>query len=203
MNTRRSRRSSASAEGTGPMSDRPSYGEMPRPVENEDSSAQSSGSIASDFSETAKSAGQAVGDQAMAFASDIGHELSKKAEDQKSRGAEAIRAFAGAVDTAAQQLEQQSPQVARYVRDAAERARGLSKTIEERNLHELLHSATDVAKSNPVTFFAGAALVGFALSRFLKSSAKDDVAMSAADRGDGAEGSDYDTNSGGIAYGNP
>jgi hypothetical protein len=201
MNTRRSKRSSGSPLGTGPTSDRPSYGEMPRPVENDDLSTRASGSIASEVKESARTAGQAVGDQAMAFVSDLGEQVSKKVDDQKLRGVEAIRALAGAADTAAQQLEQQSPQVAGYVRGAAERVRGLSKTIEERNLSELLRNATDAAKSNPAAFFAGAVLAGFALSRFLKSSNRGETPS--ANIGDGSNRTDYDDDAGGVAYGNP
>jgi hypothetical protein len=198
MITRRSKRSAASAE-IGSTGDQPNYGEMPRPME----SPGTIGSITSDVSETARTAGQAIGDQAMAFVTDVGHELGKKADDQKFRGVEAIRALAGAVDTAAQQFEQQSPQVARYARDAAERARSLSRTIEERSFSELLRSATDVARSKPAIFFAGAVLAGFAFSRLLKSSAEEEVAMSASGRGDGLDRSDDESDTGGIAYGNP
>jgi hypothetical protein len=201
MNTRRSKRSSGSPLGAGPTDDRANYGEMPRPMGEDDLSTRGSGSIASEARESARTAGQAVGDQAMAFVSDLGEQVSKKVDDQKFRGVEAIRALAGAADTAAQQLEQQSPQVAGYVRDAAERVRGLSRTIEERDFHELLRSATNAAKSNPVTFFAGAVLAGFALSRFLKSSSRGEALS--ADIGDGSEEIDYSDDAGGVAYGNP
>jgi hypothetical protein len=170
-------------------------------MENDDLSTRASGSIASEVRENARTAGQAVGDQAMAFVSDLGEQVSKKVDDQKLRGVESIRALAGAADTAAQQLEQQSPQVARYVRDAAERVRGLSKTIEERDIRELLRNVTEAAKSKPAAFFAGAVLAGFALSRFLKSSNQGETLSE--NIGDGSELTDYDDDAGGIAYGNP
>jgi hypothetical protein len=170
MNTKRSRRSFEKDGGPGASRQRETFGEMPRPP-NEDDLMRQGSSFASDVRETARTAGRAVGEQAQAFAADIGHELSRKAEDQKSRGIDAMRAFAGAVNTAAQQLEQQSPQVARHVREAAERLQGLSANIEGRNLNELMRGAADMARSHPTMFFAGAIAAGFALSRFLKSSA--------------------------------
>jgi hypothetical protein len=91
--------------------------------------------------------------------------------------------------------------MAGYVRDAAERVRDLSNTIEERDLRELLRNATDTARANPVTFFAGAVLAGFAISRFLKSSTRGESLS--ANIGDRSELSDYDDNAGGVAYGNP
>jgi hypothetical protein len=75
------------------------------------------------------------------------------------------------VDSAAAELAQQSPTVARYVRDAAKQVDGLSNNIRGRSVSELMHAATDLARSQPALFFAGALAAGFALSRFLKSSA--------------------------------
>jgi hypothetical protein len=141
----------------------------------------------------------------MAFASDVGQEISKKADEQKARGAEAIRAVAGAVGTAAQQLEQQSPEMARYVRQAADRIDGLSRTIEGRNINELMHSASEVARSNPALFFAGAMLAGFAVSRFLKSSAQHPHTATGMREGQsGGEGDEFMVeDTGGTAYGSP
>jgi gas vesicle protein len=145
-----------------------SYGEMPRPMSDEDRDDAST--IGADIKQTARRAGQAIREQASTFASEIGHELSKNVEDQKRRGLEAVRSFAGAVNTAAQELEQQSPQVARYVRDAAEGLQSLTRNIEGRNLNDLVRSATDLARSNPTLFMMGAVAAGFALARFMKSS---------------------------------
>src|SRR5262249_24231779 len=65
--------------------------------------------------EAAKTAGRAVKQQASEFASSVGHELNKTAEDQKARGVEAIQCFARAITSAAAELEGQSPAVARSV----------------------------------------------------------------------------------------
>ena len=137
--------------------------------DNQDSVAAS---LTKDVKEAAKTTTRAVQQQATDFASDIGHELSKTAEDQKTRGVEAIQGFTRVINTAADQLESQSPLVARYVRDAAEKVEGLSENISSRNVQELLKATSDLARAQPLLFLGGAVAAGFALSRFLKSSAR-------------------------------
>jgi hypothetical protein len=128
-------------------------------------------SLASDLQETAKAASKAASAQASQFASDVGHELNEVAEEQKVRGAEAIQGFARAINSAAQELEGQSPGVARFIRDTAAQVDTLSNNLRGRSATELMGAATDLARSQPAVFFAGAMAAGFALSRFLKSSA--------------------------------
>jgi hypothetical protein len=130
-------------------------------------------SLTKDMKEAAKTTTRAVKQQASDFATDIGHELSKTVEDQKMRGVEAIQGFTRAINTAADQLESQSPLVARYVRDAVEKVEGLSENISSRNVQELLKATSDLARAQPLLFLGGAVAAGFALSRFLKSSARD------------------------------
>jgi hypothetical protein len=122
--------------------------------------------------ESASTASRAIKEQASEFASDVGHELSRTAEEQKARGVEAIRCFARAMTSAATELEDQSPQVAEYVRDAAQKVVGLSEKIGQRNVTELARAATELARSQPLLFIGGAVATGFAVSRFFMSSAK-------------------------------
>jgi hypothetical protein len=129
-------------------------------------------SLGADLKEAANAATKAAKAQASGFAADVGHELSKSAEGQKQRGVEGMQALARAINSAAAELEGQSPQVAKYVRDAAQRVEGFSGNIHGRNVNELLDAAASVARKQPAVFLAGAAVAGFALTRFLKSSAR-------------------------------
>jgi hypothetical protein len=135
-------------------------------------------SLSSDLQQAVKATTRAVKAQASEFGADVGHELSQVAEAQKIRGVEAMQGFARAVDSAAAGLAEQSPMVARYVRDAAKQVDGFSNNIRGRSVTELMHAATDLARSQPVLFFAGALAAGFALSRFLKSSSPESESMS-------------------------
>ena len=144
------------------------------------SSASQSGSAASEtaaslgagLKDTAQTAAEAVRQQATQFVEDVGHELNKTSEVQKARGVEAIRQVARAIDSAAEELESQSPQIARTVHEAARRVDGLSDNLSNRNVNDLIDSATRLARAQPVLFFGGSIAAGFALARFLKSSAR-------------------------------
>ena len=138
-------------------------------------------SLSSDFQDAVKATSRAVKAQASEFGADVGPELSQVAEAQKIRGVEAIRGFARAADRAASELAQQSPAVARYIRDAAKQVEDFSNNIRGRSVTDLMHAATDLARSQPAVFFAGALAAGFALSRFLKSSAAEAEAMATDD----------------------
>jgi hypothetical protein len=122
--------------------------------------------------ETAQIAAEAVRQQATQFAEDVGHELSKTGEAQKARGVEAIRRFARAIDSAAAELEGDSPAVARTVHQAARQVSGLSDSLSTRNVNELIESATQLARTQPALFIGGSVAAGFALARFLKSTAR-------------------------------
>lgn len=92
-------------------------------------------------------------------------------QQQKDYGAEQIEGIARAAHGAAEQLQGQLPMAANYVHDAAARLERASATLRERSIEELLGNVTQFARAQPAVLFGGAIIAGFALSRFLKSSA--------------------------------
>lgn len=95
----------------------------------------------------------------------------KLAEKQKQAGADQIGGVARAVHGAAREIEQNMPQAAGFIHDAATRLEGAAASLRERSVDDLMRSLNDFARTQPAAFFGGAVLAGFALSRFLKSSA--------------------------------
>jgi hypothetical protein len=162
--------------------------------------ARTSAELGSDLKQAARSAQRAAKEQASSFAADVGHELGQTAEEQKVRGVEAMQGFVRAINSAAGELDGQSPMVARYVRDAAQRVEALSNNIHGKSVTELMHAASDLARSQPALFIAGAVASGFALSRFLKSSADRNGGGTAHD-GENPMQPVTKTTSGGIAAG--
>src|SRR5438067_4535348 len=144
--------------------------------------ADAASSLAADVKGAAKTATRAVQEQASEFAANVGQELTKTAENQKTRGVDAIQCFARAISRAAAELENQSPQVARSVRDAAAKVEGLSNNLSNHSVDELVRAATDLARSQPMLFIGGAVAAGFALSRFLKSSASNQEMATGSER---------------------
>ena len=123
---------------------------------------------------TAKEQASKIGEDLKAQASDLGAEAKERAQgfldEQKGTGADQVDGIARAVGKAADELEQSAPQLAGYVRDAANAAQNLSKSLRDRSSGELMQDVGDFARRSPAAFFGSAIVVGLALSRFLKSS---------------------------------
>jgi hypothetical protein len=62
------------------------------------------------------------------------------------------------------------------VRDAARKIDRLADDLRDRNVGELLSSATEYGRAHPVMMMAGATVVGFALSRLIKAGVTDPIA---------------------------
>jgi uncharacterized phage infection (PIP) family protein YhgE len=97
------------------------------------------------------------------------------AEQQKQIGAEKVNEVAGAVRRAANDLERELPQAAGYIHRAADSIERASDALKQRSLDDLIGTVGQFARNQPVAFFGTAVLAGFALSRFLKSSAEPDA----------------------------
>lgn len=118
----------------------------------------------------------ALADSAKAKLGEIGGPVKDKAmevaAEQKDAGAEHMQVAANAIRGAARELESSMPQIAGYVREAGMRLEEIASDIRNGSIDELLGKAGEFSKSQPVLLFGGAILAGFALSRFLKSSAQ-------------------------------
>ncbi len=93
------------------------------------------------------------------------------AEQQKKAGASQIDAMAKAVHGAADELEQQMPKAAEFVHAAASRIEQGADALREHNIQDLMNTFNNFGRKEPLAMFGGAVLAGFAISRFLKSSA--------------------------------
>jgi hypothetical protein len=93
------------------------------------------------------------------------------ADEQKRIGADKIQGVASVLRGAGEDLEKQIPGAAGFARDAAQGIERFSSSLRNRSVDELVSSFNTFARTQPVAFFGAAVLAGFALSRFLKSSA--------------------------------
>ena len=91
-------------------------------------------------------------------------------EAGKNVGAEGISGLARAVHNIAGEVEKEVPQVAPYVRQAADGLERASSALRERSVGDLIGMAEDFARREPVAFLGASVLVGFMLTRFLRSS---------------------------------
>lgn len=133
------------------------------------SSAGSMGDKVSDM------AGQASG-YATRAASALASEAQEKAkgmlQQQIGAGADYVRMISDTAHSAARELENKAPELAKMVHDAARRAEELAEDIRHRSVNDIIDQATSLARNNPRMFLGGAVAIGFLLSRFIKSSAQ-------------------------------
>ncbi len=129
------------------------------------------------------SAGSASGraaDAAAGLGPVVREQAGRLADRSKEAGADTAEAVGRAVKSAADELEREVPELANYVRGAADYTQHLADDLRERTAGELLSDAVAWGRRQPLAALAGAAVLGFALSRVIKSGLPDD--------GDAAEG---------------
>ena len=118
----------------------------------------------------------ALAESAKAKLSEIGGPVKDKAmevaSEQMSAGADHLRTAAQAVHGAARELESTMPEWAGYVRDIGQRLENFASDLKDGGVDDLLGKVGDFSKNQPALLFGGALIAGFALSRFVKSSAQ-------------------------------
>jgi hypothetical protein len=93
----------------------------------------------------------------------------KLADRSKDAGLETANAVGKAAERAASELQDASPELANYVRDAANYTQKLASDLRDRPASELIADAVEWGRKQPLVAMAGAAVLGFALSRVVKS----------------------------------
>jgi len=96
-------------------------------------------------------------------------EAGKLADKSVASGVDAAAAVGKAAESAAQVLDDALPALAGYVRYAAQHTNQLADNLRDKKAEELLSTAVEWSKTQPLLTMAGAAFLGFALSRVVKS----------------------------------
>ena len=99
-------------------------------------------------------------------------------DEQKNFAAERVGGIARVAHRAAEQLEGELPLAASYVREAGAGIDEIAGAIRRQNVEELLAALEDFAEQRPATAFVVSMLAGFALARFVKSSAAEQAVRS-------------------------
>jgi hypothetical protein len=114
-----------------------------------------------------------VAHQAAGIGRVVGDAIGPKAEDVADRskvaGADAVAGVARTAQALADTVAPDSPAIADYVRGAGQKIDRLANDLREKKVGDLLASAAEFGRSQPVIMLAGAALIGFALSRVVKA----------------------------------
>ncbi|WP_146201831.1 hypothetical protein [Teichococcus aestuarii] len=125
-----------------------------------------------DIRQDAKDAAASLAEEAKQKKRDITEAATERAESLaeqgKAAGAERAEGLAHAVRRVADDLEDSSPEIARHVRAAAESVEGISSSLRERSVGELVEQVNGFARRQPTAFFGAAVLAGFAITRFAR-----------------------------------
>lgn len=118
----------------------------------------------------------------------VGHKVENIADRSKGAGADAVAGVARTAQAIADSVAGDSPAIAEYVRGAGQKIDNLANDLRDKKVGDLLSSAIEFGRAQPVMMMAGAALVGFALSRLIKAGANAPAetanAVSPADKAD-------------------
>ena len=124
-----------------------------------------------DLRSQASSAAESARASLNALAAEARDKVNEVVGSQKTAGADHLSGLAHAAQTAAGDLEGKSPAVAQLVRDAASSVDRFAGDLRNSDVRDIVQSVSGFARQQPVAFFAGSVLVGFALARFFKSEA--------------------------------
>jgi hypothetical protein len=119
--------------------------------------------------QTLADAASEIGDSAAEAARAARDKAEDLAEEGKAAGANRMQGFARAARKAAEDLEGESPEIARYVRQAADGLQNAASSVRSRSVGEIMDMVEDFARRQPTAYFGSTVLAGFMLSRFMKS----------------------------------
>jgi ElaB/YqjD/DUF883 family membrane-anchored ribosome-binding protein len=127
------------------------------------------GEALSKVSEATQQAGRQARDAATSLASEANEKVKGLMNQQVGAGADLVSHVAQSVRSAADNLDQNIPQLAGLVRGAADRIEEFSEDIRHQSVEQLFQTASDFARRRPAMVFGAAAACGFLLFRLLKN----------------------------------
>lgn len=128
-----------------------------------------------------REAGSELRSDAEQLGSSAASRLQSEVDARKAEAADQVKSVSSAVQNAAGQLGEESPQwLKSALRGAGQQIQRLADTIEHKNSTELMHDVQDFARGNPGTFLAVCAAAGFLAARVLKAGADPSSASGAS-----------------------
>ena len=127
------------------------------------------GEAVSKLADVAQQAGSQAKQTASSLASDANQKAKGFLTQQVASGADLAGHVADSARCAADNLDQNAPQLADLVRGAAKRVEEFSRDLRGQTVEDLVRTASDFTRRQPAVVFGFASLAGFLLFRVLKS----------------------------------
>lgn len=128
-----------------------------------------------DLKETARRAARDIRDEAGHLVDDAKQGVIASVEDGKRAAAGQVGNVASSLHRVAEDMPENQKWLSGYVHQAAEGLEQVSRSIEEQDLGSLVGEVEDFARRQPALFVGASVALGFALARFVKSSAPPSV----------------------------
>ncbi len=122
------------------------------------------------MSESGAGAGRELAEEARASAAELRQRAERRVEEQKRSAGEEVRGIVNALRAAADKLDEQEQHgVARYAHEAADVVERFGDTIQHKSISDILTDVERASREHPAVVAGIAAVVGFAGTRFLRS----------------------------------
>ena len=133
---------------------------------------------------TAGEMGSELRSDAQQLGSSAADRIHSEVDARKGQAVDQVKSVSSAVQQAAGQLGEDSPQwLKSALRSAGEQIQRFADTIEHKDSRELLSDVQGFARDNPVTFLTACAATGFAAARVFKAGAGQQTGGSAQSAG--------------------
>ncbi|HUG39195.1 MAG TPA: hypothetical protein VMM12_01855 [Longimicrobiales bacterium] len=130
----------------------------------------------SDLAATAREKGEDLAEQGKEKAEELAHRAGdmarSRAEEEKDRVAGGIRTVADALRRGGEDLPEDRQGYGRFVEAVADRADGVSRYLQDRDVDDLTRDVQRFAREHTPVFLSGAFALGMMGARFLKSSSE-------------------------------
>jgi hypothetical protein len=120
-------------------------------------------------SDMAQDAAEKAKQAASETASSITHQVKELLDRQVGSGAEMVGHFANSAKRAAEDLDQNAPQLAGLVHGFADRIETYAGDLRQKSAEQLVRAVSDATRRQPALVFGLAAVAGFFAFRTLKS----------------------------------
>jgi hypothetical protein len=131
----------------------------------------------------AQEAAEGVATLAGSGASRLSHRVTNLLDEKMASGVDIVSHIARTTRTAADDLDEDIPQVADAIRSVADSVDDYAERLRERSVEDLIGSAAQFTRQQPGLVFGAAALLGFLVFRAFSSSAGPAVQQSMNNQG--------------------
>lgn len=124
--------------------------------------------------EERRTSAQRIREEANRLSQQAGERARSYADEGKARATNALGEFSGMMRDAAGSVDERlGPEYGRYARSAADSIESFARSLDQKQVDELLDDARDFVRKSPAVAIGVAAAIGFALARVVKSGLDD------------------------------